>query len=229
MENINKKYIIAIDGPSAAGKSVLAKRIAEKLNILYIDTGAMYRAAGLYFIQNNIEMNEENIASNIDKIDVRLGFENNNMKVYLNSKDVTEEIREKSISMAASDVSKFKIVREKLVFLQREMSKNSSVVLDGRDIGTVVFPNADLKIFLTASVEIRAIRRKRDLEAKGQFLSFEEVREDIERRDLQDSTRKESPLKKADDAIEIDTTDSTNEITTDIVINLLKERLGNID
>lgn len=229
MENINKKYIIAIDGPSAAGKSVLAKRIAQRLNILYIDTGAMYRAAGLYFIQNNIEMNEENVTNNIDKIDVRLGFDNNNMKVYLNSKDVTDEIREKSISMAASDVSKFKIVREKLVFLQREMSKNSSVVLDGRDIGTVVFPNADLKIFLTASVEIRAIRRKRDLEAKGQFLSFEEVREDIQRRDLQDSTRKESPLKKADDAVEIDTTDSTNEITTNIVINLLKERVGNID
>lgn len=225
MTKLDKKIIIAIDGPAATGKSVLAKGIAKKLNILYIDTGAMYRAAGYFFVTNNIELNEKNIEENIDKIDISLKYVNGDTFVYLNGKDITGEIRTEIMSIAASNVSKFKIVREKLVDIQRKMAEGESVVLEGRDITTVVFPNADLKIFLTASVDIRAKRRKRDLEKKGEFLDIDEIKESLQKRDTQDSTRKESPLMKAEDAIEIDTTDLTNDKTVDVVLDMLKERI----
>lgn len=225
MEKSNKKYIIAIDGCAATGKSVLAKGIAERLNILYIDTGAMYRAAGLYFLEKNLEFNDENIKDNIDNIDIRLEYENKITKVFLNAVDVTDKIRTSAVSMAASDVSKFLPVREKLVELQRKMAESSNVVLEGRDIGTVVFPNANLKIFLVATPDIRAIRRQRDLAKKGEIKDIDTIREDLLKRDLQDSTRKESPLKKAEDAIEIDTTDLTNDETVTMVIEFLKERV----
>lgn len=225
MEKSNKKYIIAIDGCAATGKSVLAKGIAERLNILYIDTGAMYRAAGLYFLEKNLEFNDENIKDNIDNIDIRLEYENKITKVFLNAVDVTDKIRTSAVSMAASDVSKFLPVREKLVELQRKMAESSNVVLEGRDIGTVVFPNANLKIFLVATPDIRAIRRQRDLAKKGEIKDIDTIREDLLKRDLQDSTRRESPLKKAEDAIEIDTTDLTNDETVTMVIEFLKERV----
>lgn len=225
MEKSNKKYIIAIDGCAATGKSVLAKGIAERLNILYIDTGAMYRAAGLYFLEKKLEFNDENIKDNIDNIDIRLEYENKITKVFLNDVDVTDKIRTSAVSMAASDVSKFLPVREKLVELQRKMAESSNVVLEGRDIGTVVFPNATLKIFLVATPDIRAIRRQRDLAKKGEIKDIDTIREDLLKRDLQDSTRKESPLKKAEDAIEIDTTDLTNDETVTMVIEFLKERV----
>lgn len=225
MTKLDKKIIIAIDGPAATGKSVLAKGIAKKLNILYIDTGAMYRAAGYFFVTNNIELNEKNIEENIDKIDISLKYVNGDTFVYLNGKDITGEIRTEIMSIAASNVSKFKIVREKLVDIQRKMAEGESVVLEGRDITTVVFPNADLKIFLTASVDIRAKRRKRDLEKKGEFVELEEIKKSLQKRDTQDSTRKESPLMKAEDAIVIDTTDLTNDKTVDMVIGMLKERI----
>ncbi|MDO4282821.1 MAG: (d)CMP kinase [Clostridia bacterium] len=225
MEKSNKNYIIAIDGCAATGKSVLAKGIAQKLNILYIDTGAMYRAAGVYFLEKGLELTEENIKRNIDSIDIRLAYEDNMTKVFLNNKDVTDKIRTSKASMAASDVSKFLPVREKLVELQRKMAENSNVVLEGRDIGTVVFPNATLKIFLSATADIRAIRRQRDLAKKGEIKDIDIIREELLKRDLQDSTRKESPLRKAEDAIEIDTTSLTNDETVDMVIELLKERV----
>lgn len=225
---MNKKYIIAIDGPSAAGKSVLAKQISKRLGITYIDTGAMYRAAALYFLNNNLEINEENISKVIDNININLKHIDNDLKVFLNEEDVTLSIRENRASMGASNVSKFKQIRDKMVSLQREMGNDMNVVLDGRDIGTVVFPNADLKIFLTASVEVRAARRKRDLESKGEIYDIEEIKKEIIARDLQDTTRKESPLKKAEDAIEIDTSSLTIEETTNKVIDLLKERIGNV-
>lgn len=225
MEKSNNIYIIAIDGKAATGKSVLAKGIAEKLNILYMDTGAMYRAVGIYFLERNLEFNEENIKNHIDNIDIRLEYKEGITKVYLNDIEVTDKIRTSEVSMAASDVSKFLPVREKLVFLQRKMAEGQSVVLEGRDVTTVVFPNATLKIFLTATEDIRAIRRKRDLERKGEIKDVEEVKEDLLKRDLQDTTRKESPLRKAEDAIEIDTTSLTNDETVDMVIEMLKKRV----
>ena len=222
---MDKKFIIAIDGSAATGKSVLAKELARRLNILYIDTGAMYRAAGYYFVTNNIDLTNENIEANLDKLNIDLKYNSEGTIVYLNGEDITSKIRTEEISMAASDVSKNKKIREKLVALQRKMAEGESVVLEGRDITTVVFPNADLKLFLTASIEIRAIRRKRDLAKKGQEVDIEEVRKSLEKRDLQDSTREESPLKQAEDAVVIDTTSLTNDETVDMVIKLLNERI----
>ena len=225
MTSLDKKFVIAIDGGAATGKSVLAKGIAKKLNILYIDTGAMYRATAYYFISKNIEMTEENIKANLDLIEIKLKYVNGETIVFLNDEDITDKIRTEEISMGASNVSKNKYVREKRVELQRQMAGDENVVLEGRDVTTVVFPDATLKIFLTASIDIRALRRKRDLEKKGKEVDIEEVKEALIKRDLQDSTRKESPLKKAEDAVEIDTTELTNDTTVDRVIELLKERI----
>lgn len=225
MTSLDKKFVIAIDGGAATGKSVLAKGIAKKLNILYIDTGAMYRATAYYFISKNIEMTEENIKANLDLIEIKLKYVNGETIVFLNNEDITDKIRTEEISMGASNVSKNKYVREKLVELQRQMAGDENVVLEGRDVTTVVFPDATLKIFLTASIDIRALRRKRDLEKKGKEVNIEDVKEALIKRDLQDSTRKESPLKKAEDAVEIDTTELTNDTTVDRVIDLLKERI----
>ncbi len=225
MDKIEKNYIIAIDGSAATGKSVLAKELAKRLNILYIDTGAMYRALGYFFVSNNIELTDENIEKYLDEIDIKLEYKDLAIRVYLNNEEITNKIRTEQISMAASYVSKNKKVREKLVKMQREMAGKESVVLEGRDTTSVVFPKADLKLFLTATPEIRAIRRKRDLEKKGQIVDIDEVKESLLKRDLQDSTRKESPLIKVEDAIEIDTTNLTNDETADMVIKLLKERV----
>ena len=225
MTKIDKKFVIAIDGCAATGKSVLAKGIAKKLNILYIDTGAMYRAAGYYFVTNGISLTDENILKFFDKLDIKLKYKDEKTCVYLNNEDITSKIRTEEISMAASNISKNAYVREKLVKLQREMAGEESVVLEGRDTTTVVFPNATLKIFLTASIDIRAKRRKKDLEKKGELVEIEEVKESLAKRDIQDSTRKESPLTKADDAIAIDTTNLTNDETVELVINMLKERI----
>lgn len=225
MENTNKNYIIAIDGGAATGKSVLAKGIAKKLNILYLDTGAMYRAAGIYFLDRGLEFNEENINNHIDNIDIKLEYIDETTRVYLNDVDVTDRIRTSKASMGASDVSKFLPVREKLVALQRKMGEDQNIVLEGRDVTTVVFPNATLKIYLVAEPNIRAIRRKKDLAKKGEIKDVEVVKEELLKRDIQDTTRKESPLRKAEDAIEIDTTLLTNDETVDMVIDLLKERV----
>ena len=225
MTSLDKKFVIAIDGGAATGKSVLAKGIAKKLNILYIDTGAMYRATAYYFISKNIEMTEENIKADLDLIEIKLKYINGETIVFLYNEDITDKIRTEEISMGSSNVSKNKYVREKLVELQRQMAGDENVVLEGRDVTTVVFPDATLKIFLTASIDIRALRRKRDLEKKGREVNIEDVKEALIKRDLQDSTRKESPLKKAEDAVEIDTTELTNDTTVDRVIDLLKERI----
>lgn len=225
MTKIDKKFIIAIDGCAATGKSVLAKGIAEKLNILYIDTGAMYRAAGYYFVTNNIPLTDENILKYFDLLDIKLKYIDGKTVVFLNNEDITSYIRTEEISMAASNISKNKYVREKLVNLQREMAGEESVVLEGRDTTTVVFPNATLKLFLTASIDVRAIRRKRDLEKKGEIVGIDDIKESLTKRDFQDSTREESPLKKAEDAVEIDTTNLTNDETIDMVVDLLKERI----
>lgn len=222
---MKNNYIIAIDGCAATGKTTLAKLVAKKLDILYIDTGAMYRATGLYFLENNLELNEKNIEENIDKINVEIKYIKGNMKIFLNGLDVSEKIRENRVSMAASDVSKFKPVRDKLVSMQRDMAKSQNVVLEGRDIGTVVFPNADLKIFLTTSIDERARRRDLDLKKKGENIPLDKIKGELEKRDIQDSTRKESPLKQAPDAIVIDTTKIGKEEVSELVIKLLNERI----
>ena len=195
--------IIAFDGPAGSGKSTIAKIISEKLGITYLDKRAMYRAVTLYFLENNVDFNDENqVKINLEKIE--LEFIND--KLYLNNKDVSAQIREKNVNDNVSFVSAIRIVREKMVDLQRKMSGKKSVVLDGRDIGTVVFPNADYKFYITASVDVRARRRYEEELQKGiSNLSLDEVKKSMENRDYIDSNREVTPLRKADDAIEIDT------------------------
>ena len=227
MKKASKNYIIAIDGGAGVGKSTVSKEIAKKMGILYIDTGAMYRAVALYFLNKEIEIvdsNEEIINNELSKINVILEQNSNVLKVVLNGEDVTTAIRENRVSMATSKISMYKEVRKFLDKQQRELAQNNNVVLEGRDIGTTVFPNADLKIFLTASVEEKAKRRFLELTKKGENFTFEEIKKEIEKRDLQDSTRKESPLIKAEDAIEIDTTTKTIEEITEEIVELINER-----
>ncbi|WP_298066315.1 (d)CMP kinase [uncultured Cetobacterium sp.] len=218
-----KNYIIALDGPAGSGKSTIAKVIAKNFGLTYLDTGAMYRMVALYILENNIDFNNvadvENILNNI-KVDII------DDKFILNGKDVSLEIRTPEVTKIVSPVSAIKAVRVKLVDLQREISKGKKVILDGRDIGTVVFPNADLKVFLVASPEERAKRRVKDYASKGITEDFETVLKDILERDHTDSTRKESPLKKAKDAIEVDTSFLNIEESVQAISNLIKEKIG---
>lgn len=219
------KYIIAVDGPSAAGKSCLAKAISDKLNIVYIDTGAMYRAVALYVIENNIDIsNEEIMEKELNNIDIKFERINGELHIFLNGNDVSSEIRTEKIAMVASKVSSIKCVRYDMVDRQRKLGEDYSVILDGRDIGSVVFPNADLKIYLTASEEERAKRRLYDLEMKNIETNFEEVLEDIKKRDYNDINKPISPLVKTEDAVLIDTTNMSKEDVIDKVVTLLKER-----
>lgn len=202
--------IIAIDGHSSCGKSTVAKDLARLLKIAYIDTGAMYRTVTLYALRNHLiangEIDEEGLRSSLDDIDIR--FRTNLSKgtndTWLNGENVEEEIRDLEVSNNVSPISTLGFVRKRLVELQQLMGDKGGVVLDGRDIGTVVFPNADLKIFMTAAPEIRAQRRFDEMKAKGQHPAFEEVLKNVKDRDLMDSTRKESPLKQAEDAVVLD-------------------------
>jgi cytidylate kinase len=225
-----QKIIIAIDGHSSCGKSAAAKDIARILNLLYIDTGAMYRAVTLYAIQNNIIDNEvkkkKKLAEEIDRLDVQLkkNEATTEIETFLNGKNVEHEIRTLNISNNVSQISALGFVRKRLVELQREMGKRGGVILDGRDIGTVVFPNADIKLFMTATPAIRAQRRYAEMIENGEHVSFEEVLENIKTRDNNDSTRSESPLKKADDAIELDNSNISREEQMNIILGIIKEK-----
>lgn len=193
---------VAIDGPAGSGKSTIAKILAEKYNMIYLDTGAMYRMVSLYSLENSLNLDDIQEVEVVLK-GIELDIRENSF--YLNGRDVSKEIRTPEVTAIVSKVAAIKAVREKLVELQREISKGRRAILDGRDIGTVVFPKADLKIFLVASPEERANRRVKDYESKGiQGESYEEVLAAIKLRDHLDSTREESPLKKAEDAIEVD-------------------------
>ena len=197
---------IAIDGPAGAGKSTIAKLLAAKLGILYLDTGAMYRAVGLKALNTGVDISDEAAVEKMladTKIDVTQ--ENGVQHVYLDGNDVSSTIRENAVSKAASDISAVPCVRYKMVELQREIASRCDTVLDGRDIGTFVLPNAEYKIFLTASAEERAKRRYAELKAKGSTLTLEQIKDDIVKRDYNDSHRTLAPLKKADDATEVDT------------------------
>ena len=216
-------YKIAIDGPSSAGKSTLAKGLAKELGYTYIDTGAMYRAMALYFLRSNISKDDEaKISSVVDDIVVSIKYEAGSQHVILNGEDVTGFIRTEEVGNMASATSVYSAVRTKLVALQQELAKTTDVIMDGRDIGTVVLPNADVKVFLTASVECRAKRRFDELQAKGENPDFDKIAKDIEERDYRDSHREISPLKQAEDAILVDSSNMTIDEVVGAILDLCK-------
>ncbi len=218
-----EKIIIAIDGPAGSGKTTTAKIVAETLGYIYIDTGAMYRAVTLAWLRSESEMNDANLANLMEKYPVRLAPSENGQRTYLGSEDVSEEIRTPEVTKQVSPVSAMGIVREKMVAMQREMGKPGGVVMDGRDIGTDVFPQAELKIFLSATIDARAERRMLEMKEKGMEFSVDEIKKQIADRDHYDSNRPISPLRKADDAIEIDTSNLTIEEQSDKIIDLARK------
>ena len=218
---MKKNISVAIDGPSAAGKSTIAKMVAKKQNFIYIDTGAMYRCVAYYCLTQKIDLNDEKaVEQAIEHIQIRLTSDN---KVYLNDEDVSNQIRQDQVSLGASCVSKYQAVRSFLVDEQRKMAKAGNVILDGRDIGTVVLPNADLKIYQIASVETRAKRRYLENLERGLDADLETIKKEIEERDYQDTHREISPLKKAEDAIELDTSSLTLEEVVEQVLTLIQK------
>ena len=215
------KNIIAIDGPAGAGKSSISKEVASRLGLVYIDTGAMYRAAALYAIENGIPIKEEDIVPHLDEFEITIETTDKGQKIILNGKDVSGRIREPDVSVGASDIAVIPPVRLKLVELQRKLAKNSRVIMDGRDIGTYVLPDADLKIFLTASLDERAKRRYAELTEKNPEVTLEAVKTDIAYRDKNDSERSFAPLKQAEDAILIDSTGLSFEEVADKISELI--------
>lgn len=212
-------YSIAIDGPAGAGKSTIAKNIAKKLGFIYIDTGAMYRAMALYIMRNNIASDdEEGILAVLDQVHIEIQHVNGEQHVYLNEEDVTTVIRTNEVSQMASVTSVYPKVRIKLVEIQRKLAEKTNVIMDGREIGTYVLPNASLKIFLTASVAERARRRFEENQAKGIASDLEQIKREIEERDHRDMNRAFAPLKKAEDAIEVDSSHMTIEEVEDAII-----------
>ncbi|MDD3026933.1 MAG: (d)CMP kinase [Erysipelotrichaceae bacterium] len=217
-----KKISIAIDGPSASGKSTAAKIVAKKLNYIYIDTGAMYRSVCLYCLSNDIDIKDE-AAVSAALIDIDIDIDEKGA-IFLNGTDVSKEIRQDNISIGASVVSQYQKVRDFLVSKQQQIAASGGVVMDGRDIGTVVLKNAQLKIFQVASSKTRALRRYHDNIERGLEADYEKILEEIEHRDYQDTHRQISPLKKADDAIEIDTSHKTIEEVVGLILELVKEK-----
>ena len=215
-----KKIVVAIDGPAGAGKSTVSQIAADRLKFTYIDTGAMYRAVAWKTLKQNKEATDELIISTLPGIDINLIFENGKTRVFVDGEEATAQIRTPEINKIVSKVAALVPVREKLTELQRKMGENGNVLMDGRDIGTFVFPNADVKIFLTASVEERARRRYEELKSKGFDVDLQEIEKDIALRDKLDSEREMAPLKKADDAILLDTTGMTIEEVVQKIISL---------
>lgn len=217
---------IAIDGPSGAGKSTIAKNLAKELGFIYIDTGAMYRTVGLYVMRKGADpKNEKEVEPLLGDIDISITYEKGSQRIFLNGEDVSDLIRTPQISMYASDVSALVPVRLKLVELQRKLAQSRSVIMDGRDIGTYVLPDAQLKIFLTASGEERARRRYEELKAKGENCSYEQIALDMAKRDENDSKRAFAPLRAADDAVILDSTKLNQEQVTRKIISLYNERI----
>lgn len=221
-------FSVAIDGPAGAGKSTIAKLVAKKLNFIYVDTGALYRAIGLYALKKGIDPQDKLLITPLlSEININLQFKNGEQKVIMNGEDVSSSIRTPEASMAASAVSAILSVREFLFSLQRNIAKNSNVIMDGRDIGTVILPNANVKIFLTATAHERALRRYTELKQKGIESNFDGVLKDIEERDYNDSHRSVAPLKPAADSILVDTTDLNLEQSAEKIELLIKEKLNN--
>ena len=217
---------VAIDGPAGAGKSSVAKAASAELGYIYVDTGALYRAVGVNALRKGIDTKDkEKVTATLNSITVELKFVNGEQQVFLNGENVSSEIRTPDASMAASNVSAIPAVREFLFDLQRDIAKNNNCIMDGRDIGTVVLPNAQVKIFLTAAPEKRAKRRYDELIAKGSKVEYNDVLEDLIQRDYNDSHREVAPLKPADDSIIIDTTNFTLEQSINSVVNTVKENV----
>ena len=220
---MNKKFVIAIDGPAASGKSTTAKQLAKKLKYIYIDTGAMYRACGLCTLLQNINLDDEiALKEMLDKIRIRIKYAKEGNKIFLNGEDVSERIREADITKLSSQIAVIGIVRKKMVDLQRIMGEDGGVIMDGRDIGTVVFPNADFKFFMIADVRTRALRRWKEAKEKGEVIPLEEIEGELIWRDKNDTTRKISPLKQAENAIPIDTSGMTIDEQVDMIYSVIK-------
>lgn len=219
-------FKVAIDGPAGAGKSSIAKAAATKLKFVYIDTGAMYRAVGLAALRSGIEPNDaEAVAEILPQVDITISHDETGQRIFLCGDDVSEEIRKPEVSVAASDAAAIGAVREKLLELQRGIAEKSDVIMDGRDIGTHVLPNADVKIFLTASVEERARRRYRELVEKGADCNIEAVKRDIEYRDKNDSEREIAPLREAEDSVRVDTTGLSFEESVQKVLDIISVKM----
>ena len=219
-----KKIVVAIDGPAGAGKSTIAKLVAEKLGYAYIDTGAMYRSVALKFLQTGKEFDEAFISQLAQTMIIEFKPEASVNRVFVDGVEVTDAIRSAEVTANVSRVAAIGDVREAMVAQQRRMGESGGVLMDGRDIGTVVFPNAQLKIFLTASVEERALRRYKELVAKGQDVDLAQLKKDIASRDKQDSERAISPLRQAEDALLLDTSDMNIEQVTAKILQLVEEK-----
>ncbi len=218
---------IALDGPSGAGKSTIAKMLAKKMEYVYVDTGALYRSIALYMLRNNVDINNDSaVEEKLPEVDVKLTYENGAQQVILCGENVSDSIRTPEVSMGASRVSAIPAVRQFLFDLQRNIAKENNIIMDGRDIGTVVLPNADVKIFLTASAEERANRRFKELSEKGDPSTYEEVLADINKRDYNDTHRDVAPLKKADDATQVDTTSLTLEQSVEAIYKVINDKLS---
>lgn len=225
-----QRIVIAIDGFSGCGKSSTAKAVAKVLNYTYIDSGAMYRAATLHFLNNHVTLsNPKDVAKNLESLEISFHFnpETGKQETYLNGINVEDEIRSMKVSGYVSEVSKIKDVRTALVAQQQYLGRKKGVVMDGRDISTVVFPQAELKVFMTADLNIRAERRQKELLEKGDLVPLDKIVQNLAERDQIDSTRKESPLLKADDAVELDTSHLDFEEQVNKIVELAKSRIGN--
>ena len=218
-------YCVAIDGPAGAGKSTIAKKIAKKMQLIYVDTGAMYRAMALFLLRNHVSPEDAAaIERTCEDAEIGICYEKGQQVVYLNGENVNDLLRSEEVGKMASISSQIKSVRRKLVDLQRRLAETTDVIMDGRDIGTCVLPDADVKIYLTASSRVRAQRRFDELQEKGIACNFDEIEKDIIERDRRDMTREESPLKKAEDAIEVDTSDMSIEQVIATIIRISEEK-----
>lgn len=220
---MTKQFSIAIDGPSGSGKSTVAKTLSKELNILYLDTGAMYRATAIKALKLGIDtFDEKGVKTFIDDIDLQIKYIDGAQHTFLDGEDVSEKIREPHVSMAASNISSLKCVRLKMVDMQRKIASQMSCVLDGRDIGSYVLPNAEYKFYITASVKVRTDRRYKELIEKGHEVDYDTLYKEIEQRDYNDKNRDFSPLVQAEDAVLIDTSDMTVEQVISTVLNYIK-------
>lgn len=218
-------FNIAIDGPAGAGKSTIAKQAAKALGFVYVDTGAMYRALGLFFMRKGIAPEcEEKIIEALDDVDVSIRYMNGEQQVILNGEDVSGQIRTEAVGNMASSTSGYPKVREKLLELQQTMAATHDVIMDGRDIGTNILPDADIKIYLTASADERASRRCKEYDEKGISYDYEKVRQDIIERDERDKNRETAPLRQAEDAVYLDTSDMNIQEVVDYILNLYREK-----